>query len=178
MNHLNDEQLNEYLDHESQERAQIKSHLASCDECSARMDALQALFTELDSLPEATFSNNLAGAVLRQVSGSAVLPKWLTLTVALQAVLALITALVAAPFVIEFMGEVIPTFHSPSIPTLLMQLQTQWMRALDVLSTFHMPILPALPTPQFSSLMIPFALAGASMLWLLGNGLLLRNQIK
>ena len=52
MKHLTDEQLNEYLDHESQEHAQIESHLSACDECTVRLAALQTLFTELDSLPE------------------------------------------------------------------------------------------------------------------------------
>ncbi len=51
--HLTDEQLNEYLDNEStDERAQIESHLSSCDECAARLSTLQNLFAELESLPE------------------------------------------------------------------------------------------------------------------------------
>jgi anti-sigma factor RsiW len=178
MNHLTDEQLNEYLDHESQEHAQIESHINSCDECSLRLATLQALFTELDSLPEQTLRRDLTSAIMHRVNRSAVLPKWLTLTVTLQAGLALITTLVAAPLVIEFMNQALPVFQRPSIPQVVTQIQTQWMKGLDVLSTFQMPPMPSIEAPQFSSLVILSTLAGACMFWLVGNGLLLRNQIK
>jgi anti-sigma factor RsiW len=178
MNHLSDEQLNEYLDHESQEGAQIESHLTVCEECGARLAALQALFTELDSLPDATFAVDLAPAVIQRVSGSAVLPKWLTLTVALQAALALIIILITAPYIVEFASASLPLLQMPSIPEVLVPLQAGWMTWLDSLATFQLPVLPAIPTPQFSSLVIGLTLAAASIFWLVGNGLLLRNQIK
>ncbi len=177
MNHLSDEQLNKYLDHESNEPAQIESHLAACDQCATRLARLQALFTELDSLPDATLSVDLMPAVLQRVSGSAILPKWLTLTVALQAALAVIIILIAAPFMIEFASASLPILQMPSIAEILFSLQAQWMSWLDTLATFQLPVLP-IPTPQFSSVVIGLTLAGASMFWLVGNGLLLRNQIK
>jgi len=58
--HLTDEQLNEYLDNEIVDRADIESHLASCGECAARLTALQTLFAELDSLPELELTRDLA----------------------------------------------------------------------------------------------------------------------
>ncbi len=58
--HLTDEQLNEYLDHETNERAQIELHLATCGKCSARLAALQDLFSEIKSLPELELSRNVA----------------------------------------------------------------------------------------------------------------------
>jgi anti-sigma factor RsiW len=178
MNHPSDEQLNEYLDHESQERAQIESHLTVCDECGARLAALQALFSELDSLPDAALAVDLAPAVVQRVGGSAVLPKWLTLTVFLQAALAMVILLIAAPFVIKFASVSLPLLQMPSIPEVLFPLRSQWMSWLDTLATFQMPVLPAIPTPQFSSMVIGLTLAAASIFWLVGNGLLLRNQIK
>jgi anti-sigma factor RsiW len=178
MKHLSDEQLNEYLDHESQEQAKIESHLAACDECTMRLAAFQTLFTELDSLPDEAFSVNIAPAVIQRVSGPAVLPKWLTLTVFLQAALAVIILLIAAPFVIEFASVSMPLLQMPTIPEVLLPLQSQWMSWLNTLATFQMPVLPAIPTPQFSSLVIGLTLAVASIFWLVGNGLLLRNQIK
>ncbi len=178
MNHLSEEQLNEFLDNESKEQNEIETHLSSCNECAARFNSLQALFTELDSLPELTLSRDLATAVTQRVGWSGVLPKWLTLTIALQAALALIASVIAVPFIIEFASESMPVLQSPSIPEILIQLQAQWITWLDTLSTFQMPVIPSIPTLQFSSLMILFTLAGASILWLVGNGLLLRNQIK
>lgn len=178
MNHLSEAQLNEYLDHESQEREFIESHLSSCNECTAKLNSLQSLFTELDSLPELALSRDLAAPVVRRVGWSSVLPKWLTLTIALQAALALIASIIAAPFIIELTSEATFALQTPSFAEILIQLQMQWTTWLDTLSTFQMPVIPAIAMPQFSSLVILFTLAGASMLWLVGNGLLLRNQIK
>ena len=58
--HLTNEQLNEYLDNEIPNRAEIKTHLDSCNECAARLSTLQALFMDLDSLPELALSRDLA----------------------------------------------------------------------------------------------------------------------
>ena len=58
--HLSEEQLNEYLDEATDERAQIEAHLSSCDECAARLSALQDLFLEIESLPEVELARALA----------------------------------------------------------------------------------------------------------------------
>ena len=105
------------------------------------------------------------------------LPKWLTLTLFLQAVVALITLLIAAPFVLEF-ATALPVLQMPSIPEILYPLQSQWMSWLDALASFQMPALPSMPISQFSSWVMLAVLAGTSVFWLVGNGLLLRNQIK
>lgn len=178
MNHLSEEQLNEYLDHESQEHEQIELHLSTCDECAARLDTLQTLFTELDSLPELTLSRDLAAPVMHKIGGHSVLPKWLTLTIALQAGLALITSVTATPFIVEFTTRSMPVLQIPSVTEIYIQAQTQWFTWLDMLSTWRVPAIPAIQIPDLSSLAILFTLAGVSMLWLIGNGLLLRNQIK
>lgn len=187
--HLTDEQINEYLDNESTERAQIESHLTSCDECAARLTALQTLFAELDSLPELELTHSLREASLSDAarflpspSLTPQLPRWLTLTATLQAAVALITLIVAAPFI----AGLLPAVQTPSFTDVFIQLQSQWIAWLDFLSTlrlnsgqaFQVPTLPQLPVLEISSLMLTLTLAGVSMLWLVGNGLLLRNQIK
>ena len=58
--HLTDEQLNEYLDHETSEQVQIETHLAACAECVARLTALQTLFAEIESLPEMELRHSIA----------------------------------------------------------------------------------------------------------------------
>jgi hypothetical protein len=178
MNHLSEEQLNEYLDNESAEQVQIESHLSSCSECAARLASLQALFSELDSLSEQTLSRDLASSVVQRVSRSGVLPKWLTLTLVVQAALALVSLLAATPLIIEFINQTLPAFRGPSIPQIWIQLQAQWIQWLNTFSAFQMPPLPAITTPQFSSVVMLSALACVSVFWLVGNGLLLRNQIK
>jgi len=172
--HVTDVQLNEYLDNETAERAQIESHLASCDECAARLSVLQSLFAELDSLPELTLSRNIAARFTTNPNLTPQLPRWLTLTATLQAAVALIALIVAAPFIMTLL----PAIETPSFTDIFLQLQSQWIAWLDILSTFKMPTLPQSPPLEISSLVLTLTLAGASVLWLVGNGMLLRKQIK
>lgn len=171
--HLTDVQLNEYLDEATNESAQIESHLSSCDECAARLTTLQYLFSEIESLPELALTRNLAAPFTRTSSLPAQLPAWLPLTVTLQAAIALVALVVAAPFVIQLF----PVLEMPSLSNVFIQLPTQWTTWLDTLSQFQMPTIPTISF-ELSSLYLMSTLVVVSMLWLVGNGLLLRNQIK
>ena len=171
--HLTEEQLNEYLDNESTEHVFIEAHLSTCDECAARFSTLQNLFTELDSLPELELTRNLAAPFSLRPSLPAQLPKFLTLTAILQTAFAIIAAVIAVPF----MASLFPVIEMPSFTTIFANLQSQWVFLLDQLSTFHFqPVTFHLPVYEMSSLL--FTLAAMSILWILGNGLLLRNQMK
>ena len=172
--HLTDVQLNEYLDEATNESAQIEAHLTSCDECAARLTTLQELFAEIESLPEVALTKSLAAPFMQTSSLPAKLPAWLPLTVTLQAAIALVALIIAAPFVFQLL----PVFEAPSLSNVFIQLQTQWTTWLDILSKIQMPTMPKFPVVGLSSLYIALTLAGVSMLWLVGNGLLLRNQIK
>jgi hypothetical protein len=169
--HLTDDQLNEYLDNESTERAQIELHLNTCDECAARLSMLQDLFAEIESLPELELTRSLATPFTPHPGLSAQLPAWLPLTVTLQAAVALVALIIAAPFV----NQLLPALEIPSLSNIFIQLQTQWTTWLDMLSQFQIPTLPTFSF-ELSSLYLMSALAVVSMLWLVGNGLLLRNQ--
>ena len=173
--HLTDKQLNEYLDKEIRDRTQIESHLAACDECAARLTALQILFNEIESLPELELTRSIAASFAPSPSlPGPQLPRWLTLTVALQAAIALIAIIIAAPMVMNLL----PAFQTPSVADVFFQLQSQWIAWLNVLSSFQFPIRPRIPVFELSSLVIVLTLAIVSILWLVGNGLLLRNQMK
>jgi len=172
--HLTDDELNEYLDGESAERAPIAAHLASCNGCAARLVALKALFAEIESLPELELTRSIAARITPTPSLPTQLPPSLTLTVTLQAVAALIALILAAPFI----TNLLPAIQSPNIIDIFLQLQTQWNKWLDLLSTFPLPSIPQLPALEISGLMLTLTLVGVSMLWVLGNGLLLRKQMK
>ena len=174
--HLTELQLNEYLDNETipEERIQIESHVSMCDECAARLTALQALFAEIESLPEVALSRPIAARFTRPVGLSAPLPRFLTLTATLQAAMALLLLTLAAPF----LTNLLPYMEIPSLTGMLLQLQRQWITWSDLLSSFQWPTLPQLPALEISSFMLTLTLVGTSMLWLLGNGLLLRKQMK
>jgi len=176
--HLTDEQLNEYLDNESKDRAQVDSHLSSCADCAARLAARQALFNEIESLSEVALSRDLAAPVVRQLSGRAALPRSLRLTVALQFAAALVALVFAAPFVAQFLSPYLSNLQAPSLVDLFLQVQTRWTAWLDMLSQLQLPSIPELPVFELSGLFIMLTVVGVSVLWLLGNGLLLRNQIK
>ena len=171
--HLTDDQLNEYLDEATTECAQIEAHLFSCDECAARLSTLQNVFAELDSLPELALTKSLAAPFTLRPSLPAQLPKFLTLTVTLQAAVALTAIILAVPFI----AQLIPVLEISSLSNVFIQLQTQWTTWLDMLSQFQFPTLPTF-TFEISGIYLMSALAGVFTLWLVGNGLLLRNQIK
>ena len=172
--HLTDSQLNEYLDEATTERAVIESHLDSCDECAARLSTLQNLFIELDSLPELELTRDLAAPFTLRPSLPAQLPKFLTLTVILQAAVALAALIIAVPFV----SALLPQIEPPSFTKIFFQIQSQWTVWLDQLSTLALPTFQPINLPTFEMSSLLFTLAGVSVLWILGNGLLLRNQMK
>jgi hypothetical protein len=102
----------------------------------------------------------------------------LRLTVVLQAAAAVIVIVFAAPFVGGWISPYFSDIQAPSIADALLQLQLQWMIWLDMLSQFEMPTLPEIPAIELSGLPVMFTVIGVSLLWLIGNRLLLRNQMK
>ena len=169
--HLTDEQLNEYLDNETAERAMIEAHLAACHECAARLSALQALFAELDSLPDMELTHSLAARFVTTPSLASQPPAWLTLTATLQAVVAVLALVVASPFVIRLL----PVFPTLSIADLLLKAESLWLGMLALLASFRLPALPQLALPELPNLVLASVLLASSLLWLVGNGLLLKR---
>ncbi len=178
MKHLTDELLNEYLDNELADRAQVERHLAECTDCTARLASFQALFAELDSLADEELTHPIAARVILPSNLPAALPRSLRLAVTFQAAIAVIAIIFAAPFVVDLVSPYLVTVPMPSLTEIIIQAQAQWRIWLDMLSTFHFPTMPQLPPLEISSLMLMVTLAGISLLWLVGNGLLLRKQSK
>jgi predicted anti-sigma-YlaC factor YlaD len=176
--HLTDDQLNEYLDNEIKDRTQVELHLSSCEDCAARFAALQALFDDIESLPELAISKSIAAPVTRRVSRRESLPRSLRLTVTLQAAAAIIAVSIAAPFVEQFISPYLSSLDELSLTDMFLQMQTQWMTWVNMLSQFQVPSLPEIPVIELSSLSVMLTVIGTSLLWLVGNRLLLRNQMK
>ena len=183
--HISDAQLNEYLDGELADRIFAEAHLAVCVDCAVRLAALESLFAELDALPAVELTRSLSEASLWDAARFAPnpnlppqLPRWLTLTATLQAALAVIVLILAAPFVAELVSPYLAATQPPSLTELLFRAQSEWVNWLDILSKYRLPSLPQFPPFEISNLMMMVTLAGVSVLWLVGNGLLLRNQAK
>lgn len=174
--HLTDEQLNEYLDNETNEREQIELHLNTCHECSARFSDLQNLFLELDSLPDLQLTRDLSKRFNPSRELIRVPTRWFNLTVFAQATIALVALIIAIPFIAIYLQQIDTTMLATSFA----EVQTLWKTWLDVLSTFEFEStifeLPTLPIVEMSSLLI--SLAGIFIVWIFGNGILLRNQIR
>jgi hypothetical protein len=153
-------------------------HLSSCVDCAARFTVLQALFDEIESLPEVTLANDIAASVTRRMNGRESLPRSLRLTVILQAAAAVIVILFAAPFIEGWISPSLSNIQALSITDAFLQLQSQWMIWLDMLSQFQVPSLPEISVIDLSSLSVMLTVIGASLLWLVGNRLLLRNKMK
>lgn len=168
MKHLTDEILNEYLDHEAEDRARIEEHLSTCADCANRLADLESLFADLASLPEISIPR----PVVIPLAKAYALPRWLTWTAAVQSAIAIAAAIITLPF----LADLLPMIDTRSLVDLAIEAQSLWTGLLDSLSQVQMPPIPEIPIAEFSSLMM--ALAGVSVLWLLGNGLLLKNQMK
>ncbi len=177
--HLSDEQLHEYLDQAfaPETRAEAVKHLADCVDCTARLSALQALFVTIESLPEAKLSRDLAGPVTRTLGGRVALPRWIRLTAGLQAALAVIALALAAPILNEYVSPFIADYQPPSLTEFLVQIQTQWALWVGSVSEFTLPTIPSLSL-DLSSLALTLAAITAFLLWVVGNGLLLRRMTK
>ena len=88
MDHLTEEQINEYVDHllTGAEAEAVGRHLLRCAACQEKVDEIQQVFVTLADLPEVPFQKDLATRVLRLVEPppttmperqpTRVLPKW------------------------------------------------------------------------------------------------------
>lgn len=177
--HLTDDQLNEYLDNETAERSQIESHLSSCDECAARLTALQALFTEIESLPDLKLTSNIAARLIPSRSLPAPLPRWLTLTATLQAALALAAMVFTAPIIARYLTLVLQAYPFPSLNDVVFELQINVVMWIQSIQSLQFPAIPTgmftLPK-EFSTAALWAGVIGIFIVWVIGNWWLLRKR--
>jgi hypothetical protein len=184
--HLSDGQLNEYLDGAlaPEMHAAAVRHLAACADCARRLAALQALFAEIESLPEVSLSRDLREAppwsavpVTPMVNGHATLPRWIRLTAVLEAALAVVALAFAAPILSDFITSLTPFYQMPSLAELLLGFQIQWADLVQSVPEFIPPTLPAFSL-DISGMALTLTVIGAFVLWIIGNGLLLKRVTK
>ncbi|MBV6394926.1 MAG: hypothetical protein HFACDABA_00497 [Anaerolineales bacterium] len=176
MTHLTDDQLNEALDKTIFDNS-ILGHLDTCAECQARLKDLRAVFTALESANEIQLSRDLTSSVMAKLTPSwgGILSrftrtwKWLSLAQAIGAVA--ILAWLASSFILP---PEVATYQPPTFDTLLAS-------TLQLFSSFTF----AAPTFEFQSSTIDLQsttiltfIVSAAILWLVGNGLLLRSPLR
>ena len=180
--HVTDVQLNEYLDHEltPEARAQIESHISTCDECATRLTALQSLFAEIESLPDLEWTPDIAARIVstRTLSVPQV-PRWFTLTATLQAALALVAMIVAAPNLSTYLTPVMQTYSLPSFQDVSIELQMNFVMWIRLIRSFQFPTFSTgfftLPE-ELSTTTLSFSLIGIFIVWVIGNWWLFRKR--
>lgn len=177
-NHLTDDQLNEYLDAGTHVDRYTRTHLDACVDCRARFDDLRAVFTALESLPEAKLPRDLTASILARLPQKHISPAWRWFFAA-QVVGALaIAAWLSSSFELP---STILAYQPPTFDSLLASLFTFLasfsfeLPTFDLqLSTINFDLQLSTFNVQLSTLNLTFLLVSAAALWLVGNGLLLR----
>ena len=186
MNHLDDFTLNEYLEHtlDDSERDAVDLHLKVCAACRAKLDELQAVFMELDVLPEIELEHDLTSSVLARLPQKESVRVW-TRAFAAQMGVALGFVCWLGMQVVPFVR--IPRFAFPEFPA--MDIQVLFTRLLAIqfsILEFRFPAfsfqLPtfAFPMPTLTLEITTVQLITLSvlvvLLWALGNAILLRSR--
>lgn len=184
MLHINDHTLNEYLDGAlaPAERARAEAHLAACAECQRRLAGLRAVFTAIESLPNAPLERDLSRAVLAALRPrSALLPPIVRWAFVAQAVLAMVLT-VAAALIFSFSIAPADSFLSPvfdpltqSTESITAQWQAAWDTAQTTLTREFDSALAFLPQSFEWTWFV--GLGAVLLLWLAGNGVILRRFI-
>jgi hypothetical protein len=182
MNHLDDTILNEYLDStlSPSHSAEVETHLAACPECAAGLAALRAVFVSLSAMPELALERNLAPAILAAIqkkpapSHRAAAPQQphplLKFAFASQAILTLLALILAT--------QLIPSDLLTSniqYPILNIQSLISTQSVQFPITNYQFPIIN-LQSP-ISNYQLPL-LALAALLFIVGNGVLLRPTLK
>lgn len=183
MSHLSDEVLNEYLDAalSASALAMADAHLAGCGPCADRLEALRGLFATIETLPELTLERDLSAGVVAAVGGRPVLPRPVRVGLLVQGLAAFVLLVMAWPALGEALARAgLSAPAAPAMPTidqLAGWFALSWSGWAQSLARFSNPALfpvslsPGLDPPAF---WLGLTLASACLLWLVGNGVLLR----
>lgn len=193
LNHLDDNILNEYLDSalDLARRAEVEAHLAVCAECVAKAENLRALFADIESLPDVPLERDLGSGVVASIRrapfAQPTVSPGLRLVVALQGLVALVLLAIALPLTAQ-------TLNFANSPGFTSQASTIITDAVAAFNTTRatltastqsalaegLTLINNLPWPSLSLLSLGAFFAAMSVMWLVGNGLLLTRtyQIK
>lgn len=188
--HLSQETINEYLDGvlSSGAMAQVDDHLRDCETCRLTLDEIADLFITLDGLPEIHLQRNLAPQIVESLRSRSPVRSpstWgstrrLGLALAAQAAGAVAMLGLAWPEALTWLAQgAAPDLTNPlatafdeGFRSFSMFLVTPDPLGLEGLLSSISP--PSIPWASVSSLIS--VLAASTIVWILGNGLLLRTR--
>ncbi len=180
--HLDEWSLQEYLDDvlADDDRESLEAHLVECDDCAEKFASLKYLYSEMERLPDEPLAHDLSTRVIRSLTLKEGRKPYLHRILAAQLAAAIIMFLTIWPRIpLELGGryslaqllEPLQKFVELSAQGILFMrefldwIYAQWVATLSM---------PAIDWP-FTGLPLASAVGAMTLLWLLGNGLLLRE---
>jgi len=181
-NHLDDDTLNEYLDSalDAARRAEVDAHLTACVDCAARVEKLRLLFTAIESAPHAPlhrdFSASVVAALQERHQPAPVLLPQLRVAFAMQAIVALILFAFAAPIAMQALPVSETPQFTQQVFDAIADTLAEWSASLALARqtvTNAASALNDLPLPALSLLALSLGGLAVTLMWLVGNGLLI-----
>jgi len=192
--HPDDSVLNEYLDNEllPENVSSLEGHLASCTACTDRITALEAVFATLADMPDLPLERDLSQAVLNSIqkrdSRRRIRALEFNLVFLVEALAAATLLAAAGPFFMRWFSATFTLQLSNQFPGITDSLLRAWsdrwqvwmlsggdfaLRWRGIWDQFTLPT---------SDIQIPLVgiiglLAAALLVWLAGNGMLLRSHL-
>ncbi|NOR90530.1 MAG: hypothetical protein GQ524_09780 [Anaerolineales bacterium] len=184
MNHHDEWSLQEYLDGvlADEDRERLELHLAQCDECTAKYASLEYLYSEMERLADEPLAHDISVRVIRSLALKEDRKPHLYLVLLAQLAVAIIVFAAIWPRIsLELVNRyslaqlLEPLRKLAELPAqgilfareFLNWIHIQWIATLSM---------PAIDWP-ITGLPLALAIGGMTLLWLLGNGLLLREPV-
>ena len=184
MNHPDEWSLQEYLDDvlADEDRERLELHLTQCEDCSIKYARLNYLYSEMERLPDEPLAHDISARVIRSLALKEDRKPHLYLVLMAQIAVAIIVFAAIWPRIsLELVNRyslaqlLEPLRKLAELPAqgilftreFLNWIHFQWFATLSM---------PAIDWP-ITGLPLALAVGGMTLLWLLGNGLLLREPV-
>ncbi|GAB4275031.1 MAG: hypothetical protein Kow0080_23950 [Candidatus Promineifilaceae bacterium] len=174
MNHLTDEQLNEYLDDmlAEAEKTAVEAHLHQCESCRAQLQALQVVFAALNEVAAVVLPVDVETAVLQNLPASTATPAWVWALITLELAAAAAMTWVLRPTAQTWLAAMRQQAQSFITSWQIPSLSNTWQTVTAVFQRLPAPPTLTLPAIQWAVL-IGLAFTG----WLLANRILLQENL-
>ena len=182
INHIQEIQYHEYLDNALDQAAQLvfDQHVAECQACRQELAELRQLFTAIGSVPELYLRVDLSSSILDAIDKQAGLSRNWKLATAIQFGLASILIIISWPLLSTYYSLYEFPMINTDYGTALTGLSIQFNGYIIALSDSFNTVFESISSSQIllgdiGVFVWPMAIA-ATLLWLIGNGVLLRHN--
>jgi len=181
--HHDEWSLQEYLDGvlAGDECEKRELHIAQCEDCAATYASLKYLYSEMERLPDEPLAHDLSGKVIRSLTLKEDRKLYLNRVLTVQLTAAVIVFLAIWPRISLKLGSQYSFGQILEPLRKFVDISAQGILSVrESLNWFHAEWIATLsmPTIDWPIMGFPLALAVGAMilLWLLGNGILLRES--